>query len=142
MRDYSVKIPNIEYEEDLNNLKNNFYKVFVIDECFERLLHKTSDGQLQYILDVETCYHTPYQHKKVTKNIKPEELFDVIEKEYQKVLSPTKIKRDYKTYLAFEKDELRRLERNYYKYFENHEEDEEEVAEGLERVYSLVRKNK
>lgn len=142
MRDYSVKVPNIEYEEDLNNLKNNFYKVFVIDECFNRLKNSTSDGQLQYILDVETCYNTPYQHKKNVKNIKPEDLFNVIEREYRKVLNPTKIKRDYKTYLAYEKEELRKLERNYYKYLENHPEEEIKVADGLERVYNLVRKNR
>ena len=103
MRNYSIKVPNMEYEEDLNNLKNNYYKVFVIDECFNRLLNRTSDGQLQYILDVETCYHTPFQHKKVTKNISKDELFDVIEREYKKVLSAAKIKRDYKMYLAYEK---------------------------------------
>ena len=143
MRDYSIKIPNNEMkEEDLNQLKNNFYKVFVIDESFDRLKNNSSDGQLQYILDVETCYHTPYQHKKNVKNIKPEDLFDIIEKDYRKVLSPTKIRRDYKMYLAFEKDELRRLERKYYKYLETHPEEEIKVAEGLERVYSLVRKNK
>ncbi len=142
MRDYSVKIPNMEYEEDLNNLKNNFYKVFVIDECFNRLKSNSSDGQLQYILDVETCYYTPYQHKKNVKNIKPEDLFDVIEAKYRNILNSDKIKRDYKTYLAYEKEELKRLERIYYKYLETHPEEEMMVAEGLERVYSLVRKNK
>lgn len=142
MRDYSVKIPNMEYEEDLNNLKNNFYKVFVIDECFNRLKNNSSDGQLQYILDVETCYYTPYQHKKNVKNIKPEDLFDVIEAKYRNILNSDKIKRDYKTYLAYEKEELKRLERIYYKYLETHPEEEIMVAEGLERVYSLVRKNK
>ena len=140
MRDYSIKIPNMEYEEDLNNLKNNFYKVFVIDECFNRLKNDSSDGQLQYILDVETCYYTPYQHKKATKNIKKEELFNVIEKEYRKVLNIAKIRSDYKAYLAFEKEELAKLERKYYKYLESHEEDGEKVAEGLERVYALRRK--
>ncbi len=142
MRDYSIKLPNIEYEEDLNNLKNNFYKVYVIDECFGRLVHNSSDGQLQYILDVETCYHTPYQHKKVTKNIDPEEMYSIIENEYKKVLSEAKLRSDYKRYLAFEKTELRKLERRYYKYLETHESEQEEVAEGLERVYNLVRKNK
>lgn len=143
MRDYSIKIPNNEYlEEDLNLFKNNFYKVFVIDECFNRLKNNASDGQIQYILDVETCYHTPFQHKKNVKNIKPDELFNIIEKEYKKVLNPTKINRDYKMYLAYEKEELKRLERKYYKYLETHQDEEEKVAEGLERVYSLVRKNR
>lgn len=143
MRDYSIKMPNNEYENvDLNLLKNNYYKVYVIDECFNRLKNNTSDGQLQYILDVETCYYTPYQHKKNVKNIKPEDLFNVIEREYKKVLNSDKIKRDYKMYLAYEKEELKRLERVYYKYLETHESEEEKVAEGLERVYSLVRKNK
>lgn len=143
MRDYSIKMPNNEYENvDLNLLKNNYYKIYVIDECFNRLKNNTSDGQLQYILDVETCYYTPYQHKKNVKNIKPEDLFNVIEKEYKKVLNSDKIKRDYKMYLAYEKEELKRLERVYYKYLETHKSEEEKVAEGLERVYSLVRKNR
>lgn len=143
MRDYSIKVPNNEYEDvDLNLLKNNFYKIYVIDECFNRLKNNSSDGQLQYILDVETCYYTPFQHKKNVKNIKPEELFDTIEKEYKSVLNSTKIRRDYKMYLAYEKEELRRIERNYYRYLETHQGEEEKVSEGLERVYSLIRKNR
>ena len=143
MRDYSIKVPNNEYGDvDLNLLKNNFYKVYVIDESFNRLKNNTSDGQLQYILDVETCYHTPFQHKKNIKNIKPNELFDTIEREYKNILDPTKIKRDYKMYLAYEKEELKRLERVYYKYLETHPEEEILVAEGLERLYSLIRKNR
>ncbi len=141
MRDYSIKVPNNTYENvDLNLLKNSFYKVYIIDESFNRLKNNTSDGQLQYILDVETCYYTPFQHKKNIKNIKSEELFDVIEKEYKKVLNSTRIKRDYKMYLAYEKEELKRLERVYYKYLETHPEEEVLVAEGLERVYNLIRK--
>ena len=45
-------------------------------------------------------------------------------------------------YLAYEKEELKRLEKEDYKYLETHEFEEEKVAEGLERVYSLVRKNR
>lgn len=141
MRNYSIKVPNNEYGEvDLNTLKNNFYKLFVIDECFNRLKNNTSDGQLQYILDVETCYYTPFQHKKNVKNIKPEDLFNVIEREYRKVLDSTKIKRDYKMYLAYEVEELKKLENAYYRYLENHEGEEKKVSEGLERVYRLVRR--
>lgn len=141
MRDYSIKMPNNEYENvDLNLLKNIFYRIYVIDESFNRLKNNSSDGQIQYILDVETCYHTPFQHKKNVKNIKSNELFNVIEREYKKVLNHTKIKRDYKIYLTYEKEELKRLEREYYKYLQTHETEKDKTIEGLKKIYSLARK--